>query len=407
MTPTPPFSGGSKIRAHAATEPLPGAKGRVRSTLYLLLSTLLLTTPTLAFDVHNVPTQGRVVHRAVISGNRIAWGELGSSDTTGYLYVRDLTTNTTRNIYTNASLPGRTILQSWAPWHPAIALDGDYLVWSDSYRTAVNDANAQIRSYNLATNQLLTIGSINKLYGNDASYPALSGNTAVWQAWNASGATWNMAILRADVTQPNSVVVDQSFTDGAWPIADISGNWIVWKSDTTRGIYAKQVGDPTVLTLHTGLPTESPRAPVIHGDIVAWSVRDESDPLNHTSSIQGYNLATSTPFTILADIGSPEHKSNVAISDRYVVWEDWRSNPPGNINRINLDVWAYDLVTGQSFMVAGGTGVQHEPWIDGNKVVWIDEASGSRQIMWTEIPEPATATLLLLATLTTFRRRHH
>ncbi|MCC7146447.1 MAG: hypothetical protein IT443_08375 [Phycisphaeraceae bacterium] len=357
-----------------------------------------------AFEAHNIPTQGGTLFRAVVSGHRVAWGERTSSDSTGKLYYRDLNTGVTQQVPYNPTYGSRVWLQSWAPWHPAIAIEGDYIVWSDSLRFSATEAAAQIRSYNIVTGQVTTIGSTSKAYGNDQYYPAISGSRVVWQGWNATGASWNMAILQADVATANSVTVAQSFSAGVWPIADVSGDWIVWKSDIDRGIYAKHGTDAPV-TLHTGTLTESPRAPVVHGNIVAWSVRDESDPNNHTSSIQGYNLATNTPFTILADIGSPEHKANVSISDRYVVWEDWRHNPEGVMDRIDLDVYAYDLWTGQSFAVAEGAGVQHEAWIDGNTVVWTDEVSGTRQLMWTVIPEPTSAMLLAAPALLALARR--
>ncbi len=60
---------------------------------------------------------------------------------------------------------------------------------------------------------------------------------------------------------------------------------------------------------------------------------------------------------------------------------------------------AYDLLTGVSFPVAAGPGVQHEPWIEGDRVIWINEAGGSRQIEWTTIPEPASFALLLASVM--------
>ncbi len=360
---------------------------------------LLLAASASAFEVHQVPSAGGVVHRAVINGDWVAWGELGATGDRGSLYLRQLSTGTTTQIGIdpNPVYGPRTQLNAWAPWHPAIALGDGYLIWSDSRRTAFQQAVAHIRSYELATGTERILSSLDTANGTQHQFPAIDHGQVVWQTWDYGG-NGKMAIQTAPADGSAAWSVFQAFPDSPWPLADIGGDWVVWKDDTDLGVYARRAQDPTATVIQSPDPTLSPRAPVTNGRYVIWSVRDESGP-TYINRIMAYDLQTFSGFVILGDTGSSEHKSNVAISDRYVVWEDWRQNPPGDINRIDLDVWAYDLLTGVSFPVAAGPGVQHEPWIEGDRVIWINEAGGSRQIEWTTIPEPASFALLLASVM--------
>jgi hypothetical protein len=376
------------------------------SICFLTVVPLLMCAPQAwAGVVHEVPTQGGVAHRAVLSGDWIAWGERGLSDSTGSLYIQQISTGqiTQFGIDPNPIYGPRAQLNAWAPWHPAIGIDGDYVVWSDSRRTAANQPVAHIRSYNLATGVETILSSMTPSDGSQHQFPAIADGQVVWQTWNAGGGS-AMAIQTAAADGSGAWSTFHSFPNSPWPIADIGGQWVVWKNDSDLSIYGQRLTDDTATVINAGLPTDSPRAPVTNGRYVVWATRDESGP-QHINRIMGYDLLTDTEFVILADTGSPEHKSNVAISDRYVVWEDWRQNPIGEIERVDLEVWAYDLLTGQSFAVATGPGLQHEPWIDGDRVIWIDEFEGTRRIMWTVIPEPTTSTVLLLLAGTTLLRR--
>lgn len=377
----------------------------IAPVVFLAALWAMSASPAAADIVHEVPTQGRVVHRAVIGGDWIAWGELGLSDATGSLYIQQISSGqiTQIGIDPNPIYGPRARLNAWAPWHPAIGIDGEYVVWSDSRRTSPQQITAHIRSYNLNTGVETILSSLTVGDGSEHQFPAIADGQVVWQTWNAGGGG-GMAIQTAAADGGGGWTTFQSFPNAPWPIAHIGGEWVVWKDDGNRGIYGKRLTDAAATVIHAGVPTESPRAPVTNGQYVVWSVRDEGGP-QFVNRIMGYDLASSTEFVILADTGSPEHKSNVAISNRYVVWEDWRQNPAGVIDRIDLDVWAYDLLTGHSFAVASGPGIQHEPWIDGNRAIWIDEADGTRRIKWTVIPEPSVAALLLGAAACVQRRR--
>jgi hypothetical protein len=61
-----------------------------------------------------------------------------------------------------------------------------------------------------------------------------------------------------------------------------------------------------------------------------------------------------------------------------------------------------------AFPIATGPGNQHEPWIAGDMVVWIDDATGQRMIGWTTLlPEPSGALIFLgAAGWVMYKKRH-
>ena len=64
-----------------------------------------------------------------------------------------------------------------------------------------------------------------------------------------------------------------------------------------------------------------------------------------------------------------------AVSDRYVIWEDHRNVDPAeydDIQLVNADVYGYDLLTGEEFVVYVGDGFQGNPDVSGDRVVWVD-----------------------------------
>jgi len=64
-------------------------------------------------------------------------------------------------------------------------------------------------------------------------------------------------------------------------------------------------------------------------------------------------------------------------SGGYVIWlEDMYMNP---------DIFGYDLVTQESFVISDKDGAQRSVDIDGNIVVWMDRSSGKGDIFGARI----------------------
>jgi len=65
----------------------------------------------------------------------------------------------------------------------------------------------------------------------------------------------------------------------------------------------------------------------------------------------------------------PVDQWSPAISGNVVVWQDWGNDPADGSN---LDIYGFDLSTGQEFGVRTDARFQGEPGISGDIVVWTD-----------------------------------
>jgi len=65
---------------------------------------------------------------------------------------------------------------------------------------------------------------------------------------------------------------------------------------------------------------------------------------------------------------------NLAGNDRWLVWQDKR-NETGDENYYAADIYAFDLTSGEEIPVAVAEGVQQQPALSGDLVVWADNRS--------------------------------
>ncbi len=328
----------------------------------------------------SIPSRGGVIFRPVVSGDWIVWSEIGNLG----LYGHNIATGEDRTIVVPAFdvrtqlVHGSVNLWIFAPWHPQLAIDGTTVVWSDR-REGDPTRDFQIYTYDLETQVETRIGPIGRTFGRGHYYPSIDGDRIAWQ-----GGGSRVMTARTDGSDLRMV------GGGGGTLPDVAGDLVIWTSGSAgASLYATDLVSGSTQLIHQFSPLQNPRGPVTDGRYVAWSMRDLTSGHN-VVSIMAYDLLTGEMTTILDHTGSPEHRSNVAISDGIVVWEDWRNNTE-SVNRLDLDVWAYDLATGRSFPVAAGPGSQHEPWIDGDRVVWINESGGQRTIGYALLaPEPAS-----------------
>ncbi|MCC7146430.1 MAG: PEP-CTERM sorting domain-containing protein [Phycisphaeraceae bacterium] len=367
-----------------------------RSVLAALLLFWLTSSAWAATSGYINPQSGSIF-RPVISGDWIAWGEMGTYS----LYAKNIVTGESKTIVApeqhGANYYGSTVLWGFAPWHPNIALGGDLLVWSDR-RTVSSYAKAHIRSYNLATGEEEYVGPTSGYYyGYEHYYPSTDGQSIVWQMGD-----W--AVGYADVASGWS----GKLQNVEWPLAAVSGEWVIWKEgEDGEALSSFNLRTGVTNRFYTATEDQDIRPPVIDGSVVAWCMRDMSEGENIVK-VMAYDLATGKLTLVKDHTGSPEHRSNVAVSGNIVIWEDWRNNTT-SINRRNLDVWGFDLSTGEEFPVATGPRNQHLPWISGNIAVWVDDSLGYSRIGWSTLtlpaPEPGTISLFLGASLVLLRRR--
>ncbi|HUW95021.1 MAG TPA: hypothetical protein VMW58_04485 [Anaerolineae bacterium] len=142
----------------------------------------------------------------------------------------------------------------------------------------------------------------------------------------------------------------------------ISGTIVVWYDALCRCNEAKDfsTGGQIRVSDHYG----SQGYAAVSDRFVVWS-----DYRNGNSDIHCRNLATAEEFSIVTD---PAEQTSPAISGSIVVWEDARHG--------GTDIYGKDLSRGQEFPVATHAADQRSPAISGSIVVWEDRRNGNWDI---------------------------
>jgi len=268
--------------------------------------------------------------------------------------------------------------------------NGSLVVWRDK-RTGDFDIYAQ----DVQSGQQWTV--VDAPF--NQTQPAISQDFIVWSDLRNST---DLDIYALDLRTGLEFPVCKAF--GAQQAPAVSGNIIVWEdkgraktylNPLASDIYGYDVTTGKEFLIATDSKGIRQAKPAISGNIVVWIDG------HNGGDIRGYDLGSATAFPI--HVESPDDyagQNDPDIDGRYVVWEDGR-------NLVDLDIWGYDLLTGQEFPIFRGPGNQGNPRISGNLVVWESHPPGEvERIMGAYIPEPASAGLLGLgAALLAGRRR--
>lgn len=157
---------------------------------------------------------------------------------------------------------------------------------------------------------------------------------------------------------------------------DIDYPWIVYKTGNVSHIseimaYNFETGESRAVTTG-GADAENPS---ISGDWVVFSADGAGWTSDATCDIWAYNLVTNSYVHVTDPLlfGSGLNQGNPAIDGNIVVFNEWTDS----VWWTDCDIRAYDLSTGQTFMVTSRAGVQKEPEIGDGWVVYKDEADGS------------------------------
>jgi len=107
----------------------------------------------------------------------------------------------------------------------------------------------------------------------------------------------------------------------------------------------------------------------IDGNYVVWS--DESQGV-----VMGYDLISKTDFVIGSGFG-PDISGDIVVFIR-----DW-------------DIYGYNLLTAEEFIISSHEYLQRDPRISGNIVTWNDYRTGIKSVYGAEIvPEPCSLLLI-------------
>jgi len=339
--------------------------------------------------VHYIPSMSGQLYHAVVDGDWVAWMEQFQG-TLCSVYAHHLGTDETGGVVvddptTPDVIEATASFWDFASWHAQIDISDSTIVFADR-RNWWTTGQLQIRTHNLDTG-VETV--VSPSFGSQNDFPVIDGNRVVWQY-----GSWRLYAARTNGSGRQTLAYGQLL------LGDVSGDIAIWRTVNGPGsniVYRNLATGASGIAFRS-TSDQDPRPPAIDGNIIAWSMRDLTTGENIVS-IMAYDIATRELITVKDHTGSPEHRSMIAVSGDWVVWEDWRAG--------NEDIYAYNLSTHEEVAIATGPMRQLGPSISGDVVVWSEPEFG--RIGWarlSESPEPsAMAVMVVGVTLCWARRR--
>ncbi len=93
--------------------------------------------------------------------------------------------------------------------------------------------------------------------------------------------------------------------------------------------------------------------------------------IDGSGQVQQYNIVSGETRQLTQ---TTAERFNLVGNDRWLAWQDKR-NETGDDNYYAADIYAYDLLAGEEIAVAVAPGVQQQPALAGDTVVWADNRS--------------------------------
>lgn len=250
--------------------------------------------------------------------------------------------------------PRPLVIGGIRPQAPAVS--GQRVVWADdadgNYDIFLHDSGTGV------TRRLTTDGA-------EQVQPAISGDFVVWTDYRRGQADVHGYDLRTNTEN----ILGTTFGDNAdQQNASISGNWVAWEDygfNYNPSVYACAWGGvPFKVGGGYGFPAKRPK---VGGDLLVWEdypgyTTGRTDP-----DVKLYRFSTGE---VLAVAGSARPEFAPATDGRYVVWAE--------SNGTDLDVRAYDTVSGRYYTIGGGPGEQTLPAVGAGVAYWLDNSPGKR-----------------------------
>jgi PGF-pre-PGF domain-containing protein len=192
----------------------------------------------------------------------------------------------------------------------------------------------------------------------DQQYPAIYGDSIVWQDWRNG----NENIYMYDLSKSKEIQITNNYS--YYGISPIYGDRIVW-SDSRNGNY-----DICMYNITTHKETQittnesEQRNPSIFGDRIVWS-----DTRYGNSDIYMYDLATSTETRITSN---KSYKESPTIYGDKIIWLDLRSG--------GREIYMYDLSTHSETQITIKKSLIEPAAIYGDRIVWADSRNGNPDI---------------------------
>ena len=235
-----------------------------------------------------------------------------------------------------------------ATWDPAI---GDrYAVWFEAERPA--SIAAQAVAYDTRTGRRWTLGDV----GAVRSYPAISGDLAVWSSAAQAGkpAIWGARI------------------GGRWaiPIADgdgapvVSGGLVVWARGWTGPFAAREIVSGTTWPVGAAMTTGKLTGMALAGRTLVWGQAADGRTPGLVAAVDVDGGGTTTIARSVDGLAGPSYDGAT------VVWGE----RAGSGSR----VMGRRPGSGEAFAVASVRGTVTEVAVSGDTVAWIQQTAGRR-----------------------------
>ncbi|MDD1758828.1 MAG: hypothetical protein LUQ22_08875, partial [Methanotrichaceae archaeon] len=263
-----------------------------------------------------------------VSGERIVWQDMRSGNADIYMY--DAVNRTETSITTaegNQTQPD---------------ISGNYVIWSDD-----RDGASNIYLYDLKTRMEKRISSSQ----NDQIEPKISGDRALWMDKRSGDFDIYMYEINGSIESPLVTGKgDQSFPS-------IDGDLVAW-TDNSSGEsdigYLNLSNKQQKSLRKPGMQT----SPSVYKNFISY--------LNNGTEVWLYDTKSEKDFQLVP--GSI--KMEPSISDRGVVWADYRAGPK------DPDIYMFDFSILADIPITSGAFNHTNPSISGDNIVWTDDRNG-------------------------------
>ena len=241
----------------------------------------------------------------------------------------------------------------------------NYIVWED-YRNL--DSEIYLYDINSRVEKRITFNESEQLN------PALDGNYIVWEDYRSGNSDIYLYDIEKDVEK-------QITTDASYQIyPEISGKYVVWldyRHDNSE-IYLYDIEKDVEIRITDDPAYQGP--PSISGSKIVYSdYRHRSGNNEDNSEIYMYDIAKRREKRITSDFNWKQ--LNPCIHGKFIIWEEYRGDPEGNI-------YLHNLISGKTEKVSNNFNMNIEPAIAEKVFAWqqITKLENESDIYVSEVP---------------------
>ena len=197
-----------------------------------------------------------------------------------------------------------------------------------------------------------------------AARPHARGDWAVWQ--DRTEGAWNIRARNLADSAATTLAITSGSRDRTHPVTD--GRYVVWQARRSGGawdVWMRELGGPDEASPLTDSSSLHATRPLVDAPWVVWRERPVGDS-DAPWQLVAYNLDTGDRFIV--DAG-PADQGEADLQSGRLVWRDQRDVGPG-------EIYFADLETGERRRLTESIHGQYHPAVAGHWVVWQDTREG-------------------------------